>query len=494
MPAFAQRKIVILGAGAAGLACALELSRLGFQVVVLEAEREHVGGRIRTHRRTIGDRELHAELGAMRIPKSHLLTNFYIDEFKLQTRPFLMVNDDAFLYARKHRFKVGEVRAHESLTKALFELSPFEFEHGYGGLWETAVTNVLRRMTEEQKAQLYADCLSDPEVIALDHKALSTALHDAGLSREASEYVMTMMGLETALPIALTEHLREEKDNTWTGAFDELVNGTDALTTAFYEQLGDKVRRGCEVFRIEQPEAGKARAIYRTADGQIATEEGDWLICTIPLGVLNRLDIHSAFNDRRIRAIQGVSYDPSSKVIGRAPHRWWESRDNIYGGGTMYDTQMGSTWYPADNTAKNAEVTSSESLFLASYTWGQLARRVATIPDAQLDEVMRHELARVHPYIADDPDLYKTEIRWAWDQIPTQSGAYAFFMPGEQYRFYQDLVGPDKRIFLTGEHVSHTHSWIQGALESAVETIKHIVRAEVERPVETGSERACTPA
>lgn len=474
---FEGKKIVILGAGISGMACGYELSKLGFEVVLLEAESQHVGGRVRTHRATGSDGDIYAELGAMRIPKAHGLTNHYITHFGLQKRPFLMSNPQAYNYIRKTALKVGEVDANEALAMDLFTLSPGEQTMGYGGMWEKAVLDVLDSLSEPQIADLYADEMSDPTVVGLDHKALATALHDAQLSREASEYVMTMMGLETALPIALTEHLREENDEVWLGDFEEIVGGTDTLASAFHTALAGKVKQGCRVFRIEQ-DTTKARAIYRDANGMEFTEEGDWVICTIPLGVLNRLDIHSAFTPQKLRAIEGVNYDPSTKVIGRAPRRWWEADDGIYGGGSAFDTQMGSTWYPSDNTAKNAAITGSESLFLASYTWGQLARRIAAIPEDQLDDVIRQELGRVHGSVAADDSLYSTEIRWAWDQVPTQAGAYAFFMPGEQYRFYQDLVAPDGHIFLTGEHVSHTHSWIQGAIESAIRTMEHIVNSQ----------------
>ena len=35
----------------------------------------------------------------------------YIDEFKLQRRPFVMRNEEAFLYVRKQALKVGDVLA-----------------------------------------------------------------------------------------------------------------------------------------------------------------------------------------------------------------------------------------------------------------------------------------------------------------------------------------------------------------------------------------------
>ena len=483
-----NKKVVILGAGIAGLSCAYELGRIGYKVVVLEAEPEHVGGRVRTHRCEASDgRELHAELGAMRIPVSHRLTRRYVDEFGLGTRPFVMSNPESMVHVRKHAFRLKDLQANEALAMNRFSLTAEERELGYEGMWKRAVLDVLGGLSEEQIRELYAKTLTDEGVIELDHKGLSAALQDADLSRDAREYVMTMIGLETALPIALTEHLREEHEEVWIGDFLELVGGTGRLAGAFHDALGDKVRQGCAVHRIEQSagndEAGpKATAYYRDPQGVERSETGDWIICTIPLGVLNRIDIQGAFDDAHLRAIQGVNYDPSSKVIGRVPYRWWEKEQGIYGGGSMFDTQMGSTWYPSDNAprggaAPDPTVTDSESLFLASYTWGQLARRIAAVPDQELDCTMVRELGRVHPAVAKDPGLYASEIRWCWDQVPTQAGAYAFFLPGEQFRFYQDLVEPDGCICLAGEHVSHTHSWIQGAIESAIVAMRHIVTA-----------------
>lgn len=481
---YQERRVLVLGAGMAGLACAYELGRLGFQVVVLEADPGHIGGRVRTHRTASGSTMLHAELGAMRIPEGHDLSNLYIEEFGLHTRPFVMSNPDAYLAIRGQALRMQTVRDDEHVAMSLFALTPEERRLGTDGLWERAVLSVLDGLSADQKKQLYEDRIRDPRVRALDHKCLATALHDAGLSNEAREYVMTTIGLETALPIALTEHLREESEEVWLGRFSEIVGGTDRLATAFVDEMpGDvDIRNGCRVTGIAACGRDQATAVYVDENGGTHRETADWLICTLPLGVLNRLDIESAFSPRKRRAIQGVNYDPSTKVIGHAPYRWWEREDGIYGGGTMYDTQMGSTWYPADNVDRNAEISRTPSLFLASYTWGQLARRIASVPERQLDDVIRQELGRVHPQVVAEPSLYQTEIRWAWDQQPLYAGAYAFFMPGEHTRFYEALVEPDGRVLLAGEHVSHTHSWIQGAFESAVRAMGHLLDVEDANP------------
>ena len=70
------KKVVILGAGMAGLVAGFELSKLGHDVTILEA-RTRPGGRVHTLREPFSD-GLYAEAGAARIPDEHELTLKYV--------------------------------------------------------------------------------------------------------------------------------------------------------------------------------------------------------------------------------------------------------------------------------------------------------------------------------------------------------------------------------------------------------------------------------
>jgi monoamine oxidase len=85
-PDGSPKRVVVIGAGLAGLVAAYELAGLGHEVTVVEA-RDRVGGRVLTLRSPFGDGHF-AEAGAARIPPAHTLTLRYVEQFSLPVDPF----------------------------------------------------------------------------------------------------------------------------------------------------------------------------------------------------------------------------------------------------------------------------------------------------------------------------------------------------------------------------------------------------------------------
>ena len=98
------KKVLILGAGMAGLVAAYELSKAGHDVTVLEA-RTRPGGRVHTLREPFSD-GLFAEEGAARIPENHDLTLRYVKEFALPLEPFYPSRLNAVRFDRGRREEV----------------------------------------------------------------------------------------------------------------------------------------------------------------------------------------------------------------------------------------------------------------------------------------------------------------------------------------------------------------------------------------------------
>jgi monoamine oxidase len=85
-----SRKVIVIGAGLSGLVAAYELSKLNFDVTVIEAQ-ERPGGRVLTLRSF--SEGLWADAGAARIPDDHDLTLRYVKEFSLPLIPFYPTQD-----------------------------------------------------------------------------------------------------------------------------------------------------------------------------------------------------------------------------------------------------------------------------------------------------------------------------------------------------------------------------------------------------------------
>ena len=98
------KKVLILGAGMAGLVAGYELTKLGHDVTVLEA-RTRPGGRVHTLREPFSD-GLYAEAGAARIPDNHDLTLKYVKEFSLPLEPFYPKRLSAVRFDRGSREEV----------------------------------------------------------------------------------------------------------------------------------------------------------------------------------------------------------------------------------------------------------------------------------------------------------------------------------------------------------------------------------------------------
>jgi monoamine oxidase len=458
--------VVILGAGLAGLCAAYELEKKGWRVTIVEAERKHLGGRVRTLRFADGS---HGEAGAMRIPAKHDLTRAYCREMGVGLRPFVQSNPNAYFFVRGRRVRNRDGK----LLNALFSLREDERGLTSDDLWGKSVVAKLKAMSDAERAELVAEAPASGGYRAVDGLSLQSLVEASGLSQEAIELMAVTQGQEAEMQYGCSETLREEVKEVWAHEFDEIVGGTDVLPAAMARRIRGQIRQGCEVIAVAQDGAG-VTATY-VEGGRQETVRGDFLLCTLPAPVLQRVSAEFSFEKRR--ALRQVMYDSATKVLLGARRRFWEQDDGIFGGGTFTDLPTGSTYYPSDNAVDRAGagprdpgVSARPALFLASYSWGMPARRLAAMPHAQRVATVLRFLSKVHPQL-NEGGMVTASASWSWDNHPWSGGAFAWFNPGQHSALYASLIAPEGRIYFAGEHASLSHTWMQGAFESALRAV-----------------------
>ena len=444
-----RKRVLIIGAGMAGLVAAYELRRQGHEPAVLEGQ-NRVGGRIYTLRSFAPG--LYAEAGAMRIPRAHDLTLEYCRHFDLELRPFVMVNPKGLVYIGGVRMTAADAQA--SPERLPYELADNERGKSADQLWEDATADI-RQMVETAGDEAWAEI-----VRRYDEYSLYEFLKFRGFSEEAIEYYAVMNFVEADMHNAVVEILREDLGGAYVD-MSTIVGGMDRLPNAFYGELEDAVHFGVEVRAIEQDGEGVTLRCRRGNDR--VSFKGDYAICTLPFSVLRTVE-HSFDHDKE-RAIRQLNYHASTKILFQVSDRFWEKTDGIVGGATVTDLPIRRMNYPP------ADSTTRRGVLLASYTWGQDALQWGAMsPDERVDEALE-DVERIHPEIRRE---FEVGASHAWYGDRWARGAFAMFAPEQQTNLQADIVRPEGRVYFAGEHCSLYHAWIQGALESGIRAAREI--------------------
>ena len=452
----AQKRVIVIGAGLAGLCAAFELDRLGHEPLVLEAQ-NRVGGRIYTLRSFAPG--LYAEAGGMRIPRTHDLTLEYCKLFGLEQRPFLMGNPRELVHVGGVRCTAAE--AESDPGRLGYAVADHERGRSPAQLWEEAIRDIRELLDRD------GDGAWDEIAAQYDQYSLQEFLELRGWSDAAIEMYAVLNFLESDLHNAVMEVLREDLGGAYVD-MQEVVGGTDRLPNAFYRALDDKVRFGAEVHALDQDDAS-VTVHFKTEAGRFSVA-GDYAVCTLPFSVLRSVEIMKPFSRDKQKAIRQLNYAASTKVLFQVRNRRWETDDGILGGATATDLPVRRLNYPTPDP------TMSRGILLASYTWGQDALRWGSMSEETRLEQALEDVERIHPWIRDE---YEVGASHAWYSDPYAAGAFPLFDPGQQTELHAAIVRPEGRIHFAGDHCSLYHAWIQGALESGIGAARAIDEAAV---------------
>jgi monoamine oxidase len=458
------RKVLILGAGIAGLVSALELTKAGYDVQVLEA-RERVGGRSWTLRggdkvdfvdgrsQTVGfDKGVYMNAGPGRLPGWHRNILTYCKELGVELQPMVNANHSALLLP-------GDK------TQAAIPLRRVQAD--------------ARGMIAELLAKSIKRGALDQDVTVADRRMLTAFLGAWGAIRPDGTYEGSeRAGFKTwpaggdTPPTALDPLPMKDLINfqTWEAlTFEELVEfqpsmmqpvgGMDAIPKAFAARLKGKIRHGAEVISIDNLDGGVEVTWKDLKTGKVTVATAEQAIVALPLTVLAK--IKTNLPSDITAAIARTRYDASVKTGWQAP-RFWEEQ-GIYGGISYTSDLINHVWYPSFGFHK------PQGMLLGAYNFGPQAEQYAAMSLEQQFAYSRATIERMHP--GHGADLGHP-VSIIWKDIPFNLGPWVDWETGgSDYRLLNQPIG---RVHLAGEHLSFMTSWQEGAAVSALRVVERL--------------------
>jgi monoamine oxidase len=449
MPLVHGTRVLVAGAGLAGLCAARELAAAGCAVTILEA-RDRPGGRVRTLRADLPE-GVHAELGGefvdavehkelralidgfgLRLVRvlSHGFTHRFRDdagEFRVsRTAPWDALGDQLAPLARRYKAARGDTNA-----EVVRELSSFSLRE-----W-------LRRRQAPASVHAMADAirgffLADPDELSV-------------------------------LPVI--EQLARNGSPAQTGLY-RIAGGADRLIDALHHATPARLLLHTPLRAIDQA-ADRVVAHVDDRQGHRQTLEADAIVVTLPASTLRDVEIRPSLPDDQQRAIQRLAYGRATKaVVVTAGDIFAGRRARAF----ATDGGVGAFWDGADG---EPHVQSGVVTFLAGGSASRELRMRAQSGGEQLLSALcwlgpaTRAAARQGPRRID-------KVQWtSWEDDPWARGGYAFLDPGFDPAWRPLLSRRAGRILFAGEHTSESwQGYMNGAVESGLRAARDLLRPQ----------------
>ena len=451
-PAAKPQKVIVVGAGIAGLVAAFELMQSGHDVTVLEA-RMRPGGRVHTLRDEFAD-GLYAEAGAIDFGDAYTVLQHYISAFNLPfneegaTEKASNAKDVYYLNNKRYVVPPG------SELNWPYSLSAEERKLGLHGLWDKYVTHAAQRIGNPASAEWPNSAARE-----LDGVTLNDFLRKQGATDAVIAVLrMTFLGEDF-------DHVSALQDMVWQPFFDRnkkwmnLKGGNDLLPRAFAERLGKRMHYGAALRKLTQDKNKVHLSVTR--GGALEQVDADRVILAIPFSTLRNVELDDSFSAQKRAVISKLRYDSTAHVYLQSKNRFWNEQ-GISG--------FAQTDLPIRVVVNYTEAQPGPRAILGIETEGANSRLIAAMKPEERVRWSLENVTKIYPEMAENFDGGTSVV---WDDEPWSLGAAAYFAPGEMTTMFPHVASVEGRVHFAGEHTSELFV-MEGAAQSGVRAAREV--------------------
>lgn len=441
-------KIVVVGAGLAGLSAAYDLRNAGYTAEIHEAS-TRVGGRCWTLRGAFADGQI-AEHGGELIDQSHNEIRNLCQQLGLKLDNLLQAEQNGtellgyfdgapYTYAQMtDDIKAEWQKIHSDVSAASY---PTTFEISTARGRELDNMSIVDWIEETFPGGMRS------RVGQLLDVAYNIE-YGAECSEQSSLNLLYLLGYSGQGQFRVFGPSNEKY---------HVTGGNDQITDALAARLPGQITTGSELVAVRRNSSGTFTLTFAQASGT-KTVTADKVVLALPFSIMrSSVDLSKAgFEPLKLTAIREQGMGTNSKLHLQFSSRFWEVQGS--NGDTFSDTGYQNTW---DVTRAQP----GKSGILVDYTGGKIGASFgAGTPESRA----KHFLGQLEPVLPGATKAWngKATIDF-WTGYPWTKGSYAYWKVGQYQRFAGMEGRRQGNCLFAGEHTSID---FQGYLNGAVET------------------------
>ena len=440
-------RVVIVGAGLAGLTCAYRLKHAGVTAEIHEAS-DRLGGRCWSIRGAFAP-GLVAEHGGELIDTGHIELRQLAKELGFALDNLLQ----------------AETNGTEPLY--YFDGRPYTFEEA-----SEDYNAVYQKVHKDVSAASYPTTytISTPRGRELDAMTITEWIEESvpgGITSRFGQLLDVAYNIEfgaecsrqSALNLLYLLGYSGQGKLRLFGPSNEkfhIRGGNDQVPQAMAAALGGQITMGSQLVAIAQTSGGRYTLTFLQGTTS-KTVTADRVVLALPFSLLRTVDYSKAgFNTVKRRAINELPMGTNSKLNVGFKTRHWRSLGN--NGDTYADTGYQATWEVSRAQPGTAGI-------LVDYTGGRIGNSFGPENGSATDRAKRFllQIEPVLPGITGQWDERATLDYWA--TYPWTLGSYSYYKPGQYTRFGGAEPEISGACHFAGEHTTQDY---QGYLQGAV--------------------------